>query len=249
VPAADWHVLDTTTTITVTLEYGTLSSIPDSTLYNGGNLCAIGEEILGFGVATLIGTRQYELTRLLRGRRGTEWAVSEHGADETFVRLDAGVRRVGMENSDINVERFFKSVTVRQNISDVTGVEFTPMAANQIPWTTASNKAAQVGADWRFTWYPRSRFNGPGHEFDGIAFDPDFDAFWIKIYDDATYTTVVRSILTDGGEPLDANAEKVFLYTEAMQSADFGSAQSTVFYRVYQYANNRLSHDEDLVAA
>ena len=160
---ADYHVLDTSSSISVVLEYGSLSSISDIQLYNGGNLCAIGNEtngweILGFGVATLTATRTYTLTRLLRGRRGTEFEVSGHGVNETFVRLDAGLRTIGMALADRHVVRPYKSVTAGQAIADVTAVTFTPTASNLNSWSVAQPDAVASGSDWSLTWRYRSRF-------------------------------------------------------------------------------------------
>ena len=39
------------------------------------NLAAIGDELVQFGRAERIGPARWRLSRLLRGRRGTEWAV------------------------------------------------------------------------------------------------------------------------------------------------------------------------------
>lgn len=51
------------------------------------NLAAIGDELVQFGRAERIGPARWRLSRLLRGRRGTEWAVERHRAGERFVLL------------------------------------------------------------------------------------------------------------------------------------------------------------------
>jgi hypothetical protein len=52
------------------------------------NLALIGEELVQFGRAEQIGARTWRLSRLLRGRRGTEWAIVGHGAGERFVLVE-----------------------------------------------------------------------------------------------------------------------------------------------------------------
>jgi hypothetical protein len=49
-----------------------LAPASDAALINGANACMIGDELLQFGRADEIGPRAYRLSRLLRGRRGTE---------------------------------------------------------------------------------------------------------------------------------------------------------------------------------
>lgn len=245
--SASWYVLDTATTISVVLEYGSLTSITDLALYNGGNRCLIGDEILGFGVATLTAPMTYTLTRLLRGRRGTEWAIAGHGANEDFVLLDTGVRTIPMVLADRYVERDFKAVTLGQAIADATAIQFTPTAASLNPWSVAGPDANLSGSDWVFTWRYRSRFAGDWVDSGGVGFDFDFLGFQVIIYTSNTYATVARTITTDGGNSMDAEAEKTETYTAAQQTTDFGSPQATIYYRIYSLTNNGASVATDLV--
>ena len=61
----------------------------DAALAAGANLAAVGDELLQFGRAEPLGGRGFRLSRLLRGRRGTEWAAGSHAAGEPFVLLQA----------------------------------------------------------------------------------------------------------------------------------------------------------------
>lgn len=64
-----------------------LESRNDDALANGANLAALGGEMLQFGVAEPLGGRRFRLSRLLRGRRGTEWAAAGHAPGEPFLLL------------------------------------------------------------------------------------------------------------------------------------------------------------------
>jgi hypothetical protein len=66
-----------------------LESRSDAALAAGANLAAAGDELLQFGVALPLGGGRFRLSRLLRGRRGTEWAAGLHAPGEPFVLLDA----------------------------------------------------------------------------------------------------------------------------------------------------------------
>jgi hypothetical protein len=52
------------------------------------NLALIGSEIVQFGSAIPLGAGMFRLSRLLRGRGGTEWAAVAHSAGEQFVLIE-----------------------------------------------------------------------------------------------------------------------------------------------------------------
>jgi hypothetical protein len=66
-----------------------LESRSDEALANGENLALVGEELIQFGAAEPIGANRFRLSRLWRGRRGTEWAAALHSAGEGFVLIEA----------------------------------------------------------------------------------------------------------------------------------------------------------------
>lgn len=80
-----------------------LESCDDDALVAGMNLAFVGEELLQFGSVTSLGERRFRLSRLLRGRGGSEWAVGLHQAGEQFVLLDpAALARVDLQSAAIN---------------------------------------------------------------------------------------------------------------------------------------------------
>jgi hypothetical protein len=66
----------------------------DAALGAGVNLALLGRELIQFGAAEPLGEGRYRLSRLLRGRRGSEWAAPGHEAGETFVLMEAGTLAV-----------------------------------------------------------------------------------------------------------------------------------------------------------
>jgi hypothetical protein len=66
-----------------------LESRNDAALATGENLAAIGDELVQFGDVEPLGGRRFRLSRLLRGRRGTEWAAGGHAAGEPIVLIAA----------------------------------------------------------------------------------------------------------------------------------------------------------------
>ena len=70
-----------------------LGNADDAALATGANLAMVGSELIQFGRAELVSPGLYRLTRLLRGRRGTEWAIVGHGASEMLCMIDAAALR------------------------------------------------------------------------------------------------------------------------------------------------------------
>lgn len=65
-----------------------LESRDDGALADGSNLALLGMELIQFGEAIPTAPGRFRLRRLLRGRRGTEWAMELHQAGELFLMLD-----------------------------------------------------------------------------------------------------------------------------------------------------------------
>jgi hypothetical protein len=53
------------------------------------NLALLGDELIQFAAADQIGPQLFRLSGLLRGRRGSEWAVTEHAIGDRFVLIDS----------------------------------------------------------------------------------------------------------------------------------------------------------------
>lgn len=65
-----------------------LTSCDDAALAAGANLAVLGDEMFQFGSAEAVGAGRFRLSRLLRGRRGSEYAMAAHQAGEPFVLAD-----------------------------------------------------------------------------------------------------------------------------------------------------------------
>jgi len=63
------------------------SATPDAVLA-GANAALVGDELIQFREATPLGGSIYRLSGLLRGRRGTEWAIDAHEIGEPFVLVE-----------------------------------------------------------------------------------------------------------------------------------------------------------------
>ena len=79
-----------------------LESRDDDALAAGANLAILGNEVFQFGSAVPLGDGVFRLSRLLRGRRGTEWAMDDHVAGEGFALLDPShVAKLPLDRSSV----------------------------------------------------------------------------------------------------------------------------------------------------
>jgi hypothetical protein len=65
-----------------------LESRDDDAIAAGDNLALLGSELVQFANVTPLGSGRFRLSRLVRGRRGTEWAMALHSEGEMFLLLE-----------------------------------------------------------------------------------------------------------------------------------------------------------------
>jgi hypothetical protein len=195
----------------------------------------VGDEIIQAGVATDVGDGKWTLTRLLRGRRGTEWAAKHlKGWSETtdhtqFERAfflgdvadanKADVKAIPL--SDRNVEYVHKAVTVNVP-DDGSNKLFTNTGRSHKPWSPVDVDGTKSGNDWVFTWTRRNRIGSSLGSGSGL---PETDPAIYEIDILTELGVVVRT--------LNATTETV-TYTQAQQETDFGSPIVTSYplYRI-----------------
>lgn len=144
---AGGFVFDETSTVTVIMDSGTLSSYTRDQIFDGtAPAYLIGSEIIHAKNATLIATDTYTLTGLLRGMRGTEWAMSGHTAAENFTVLSAsGIRRETMTTSEIGALRYFKAPTLGRPLSTAEAQSITLAATGKKPFAPVGLRAQRIG--------------------------------------------------------------------------------------------------------
>ncbi|RVT43421.1 phage tail baseplate protein [Sphingobium algorifonticola] len=134
-----------------------LTGADDAALLRGANLCLVGEELIQFGRVQPIGPGQYRLTHLLRGRRGTEWAIAGHAAGEAFLLIDAD-RLVAVPGEAVARGALFQAMAI--GIGDTVPVDAVRLIRGEamLPLAPVHLAAQAEGAgDWRISWIRRSR--------------------------------------------------------------------------------------------
>lgn len=224
-PAAAYHTFDNTTVIRVKMKSGQLLSKTDSAVLAGENLCMVGQECVAFGVATLVAPNTYDLSHLLRGRRGSEWAISTHVANELFVMLDGAPVPVELTEADRSKQFLFKAVSFGSDLTKVESDAIQIIGENTVPWTAANLRVTKTGSDFRVNWLERPRFANQFRDYIDGVHDFDFGGYAIIIYNG---TTAVRQQII---------FEPTFSYTAAMQISDFGAVQTGLKVSVSQVSN------------
>lgn len=237
-----WTIFDEVNTVDVNLGPGTtLVSVPDLDIYNGKNRFLSGDEHFQAGVVSDLGSGTWRLSHLLRGRRGTEWAIPNHVLNERVIYF--GNRRDAEDNfifkrtalSDRNTEFFYKAIT----LDDPTETGFirtlTSIGRTNMPYAPAAFVAAKVVDDWVFDWTRRTRVGGELISGTGdVLLSENFEAYELDVYDEANVNVVriITSTASENGSVVTPGSQTA-IYTVADQILDFGAGPPS-FYPKFQ---------------
>lgn len=225
--AGPTDIMDTANTVTVNVGHGQLSSMSRAALFAdpAANVMLLGAEVLRFQTATLVtaSPNVYRLSGLLRGQRGTEWAVGTHAINERAVLLQArGLRRVTLALADIGRELSWKGVTRGQLVDAVPSQTATVAGVSQQPLAPVDLRATRDSTGGMvFNWKRRTRLL-PGTLGTAPALGEASEAYDVEILSGAAVIRTTRV------------TEAQFSYPESMQRQDFGAVQGAVSVRVYQ---------------
>jgi hypothetical protein len=221
-PTANPNLWDRGNVLTVNV-YGTLTSSTESAINADPtiNLAALRNpttdetELINFATATLTGTNGsanvYELTGLLRGRRGTEWAVDGHAVGDEFVMIE-DLTPVSQGLSEVGVDQFFKAQSFGRD-PDTAQVIEVDFAGNSLkPYAPAIDSVTKdpVSGDIEIVIRTRTRVGG---SFNGSTI-PTGETIAEYEFDVLDGADVVRTL---------ESTDKSFTYEAADQVTDFGA--------------------------
>lgn len=234
--AGRFDIIDTASALSVRLYSGDLSSVTELAMLNGANHFAYGQhgrwEIIAAQNCVLQGDGSYVLTNLLRGRFGTEWAASQHAANDKVVLLNpARLAFVGATLNSIGLSRTYRGITGGQTLDSAPDRAFTYEGVNLeclSPVYLNGNRHPSTN-DWTLTWIRRTRVGGEWRSYVDATLGEASESYEVEIYDGSGYSTVKRTI---------AASTPSVTYTSADQVADFGGNQTTLYVKVYQLSAN-----------
>jgi hypothetical protein len=232
----DRWVWDETNTVTVDVGAdATLTSSSRSAMQSDRtiNLAAIGAdgrwEIIRYRTATLVSAGVYTLSGLLRGLQGTDANRGNHASGDTFVKLDTtSIMRIPVSVADIGGTRYWKGVTVGKQVSLVAAQTVSPDAVALECWAPTRFRVERDGSnDATLSWMRRTRLavrhGGVGGSY--MPLGEDAESYEVDVYDDDTFTTVVRT--------LTSSTESV-AYPAATQTSDGLTPGDPINARIYQ---------------
>lgn len=223
--------------VRLTAGSGELSSSNRLGVINGANMAILGSELLQFRNAELLAvsgdTKSYRLSGLLRGRRGTEWAINTHYTEDNFVLLP--VNNIEGAYAEIGLERLYKGVTSGQTLSSAQTIPFTNTGIALKEYAPVHLGGGRNAAgDIILDWIPRARKHGAWiNGADVPVADLPYN-FFVRIYTDNTYTDSAFDAL--------ALSAETYTYTTEAQTIDFGSPQSTLYWGVAAIASAGLGY-------
>ncbi|HST35843.1 MAG TPA: phage tail protein [Allosphingosinicella sp.] len=133
-----------------------LESRDDDALAAGANLAVLGEELIQFGAAEPLGDGHFLLSRLLRGRRGTEWAAALHAVGEDFALVDAAAM-VAIEAPALGGEARVLANGIGDDLEGVAAAIAVEGAALRPPGPVHLHAVTTETGDILLSWVRRSR--------------------------------------------------------------------------------------------
>ncbi len=224
-PIGETNTFDRINTVDIQLYSGELNSRTELAILNGANVALLGNEIIQFQTAELIGNRRYRLSKLLRGRLGTEHETNNHHPNERFVLLSPDLGKTTLPHNLISQVRQYKAVSVGATLAVTDEKAFTYTGRALRPYSPVHVRAERHTPntnDWTIRWVRRTRIGGEWRDAVDIPLSEESERYEVEILDGAIVRRVISSTTPQ------------VTYTEAQQIEDFGLARDEITGVVYQ---------------
>jgi len=181
-----------------------LADADDAGLDAGRNLALVGDELIQFGRADPIGAGRWRLTRLWRGRRGTEAAIGTQAPGDAFVLIEADA----MRTIDLPVAAIGQTVRVlASGVGDTEPVEARCVLAGRsvLPPSPVGLRVALAGdGNAAVRWIRRSRAGWRWIDGGDVPLGEDAEVHVVRIVSATgavrTVETSVSSVTVTGAE-------------------------------------------------
>ncbi|GGB54987.1 phage host specificity protein [Roseibium aquae] len=217
----------------VKLAYGALSSVPEEELLERAvNVLAVwnGEnawEILQFATAELVGQMTWQLSGLLRGRRGTAHAMrGPVAAGARVVLLDGALVQADVPLTDRGIPRTWAYGPAPLPSSDPAfkTLSMRLEAVALKPFAPVHVRGARNGAgDLNVTWIRQGRVNATWADGTDVPLGEERELYEIDVLNAGNVIRTVRGLTSPA-----------WTYAASDQTADFGVPQPSITLRVVQ---------------
>jgi hypothetical protein len=211
-----------------------LRTVTELEMLNGANRALLIDpdgtvEVIACANITANEFGSYELDTLLRGLRGTEGFVGDHVVGALFLLLEEDtLHRLLLPLDELDGVRYYRAVGRGGQLSDAPTVRITPIGRDLMPYAPVhlESNGNAWGTNITLSWVRRTRLGGEWVDaFETVPVAEDEEVYELEILDGP------------GGSVLRTQTgitAASFVYTTAMQSADFGTPQTALTFRVYQ---------------
>lgn len=233
---ANPYVQDNVNTLNVSMrtQNSDLVSCTYLELMNGSNAALLVNsttmevEVIQYQTATQNSDGTWDLTGLLRGRRGTDPFTGIHDFGDIFIPLNANNRAFQEFFNSLNqigVQKDFRAVGFGQLFENGFDQLTTLTGADLLPYAPTNLKAALSGSDIVLSWTRRTRLNGAWKNLTGVVpLNEDSEKYEVDILS-GPGGTVLRTL---------TSITESVTYSAADIAIDFGSTPAVISGNVYQ---------------
>jgi len=208
---------DVTNTTLVTTNNPLYTTTRDLIL-QGANLALVDDEIIQFQTA-VDESGNWRISTLERGRLNT--ATVAHSIGARFILLSGGVVAVPASPSLVGTTLTLRAPSYGEQPSTGIPGDYVFTGESQREWPPTHLVSTFAANIWTFSWRPRARLGSSAHPIVSLYF-----LGWRITFDIGG-----APVIYDFADTTMSNPN--FTYTEAMQIADFGSAQATLNVTIY----------------
>jgi hypothetical protein len=194
-PDSKTYSWDNANTVDIVINYGTLASHEVSEVLNYANVAILGNEIIQYHYAELIGTNTYRLSGLLRGRFGTEQYTNSHVTGERFVILSTGT----ISSVPIAKDDWYKSIPVKVGPRPLSVLNslyksytLNSQAVIYKPWAGCHLDVVKDGTTYTASWVRRTRKDGALKDYADAPLNESQELYEVDIRN--TAGTVIKTL-------------------------------------------------------
>jgi hypothetical protein len=189
------------------------------------NMCMIGNEIIQYCNAVNKGNGVWELSMLIRGVRGTEYAIPSHQPGERFVALTlGGFQRLSHDASVLNVSETYKAASFNDDLSTISPFTFTDTGNSLRPRAPQIWQAYKDSSNNRYlVWNPRARQHNGWLDGSATALDQPVEQYQIDVIQGGTVKNTYSF-----------TSARSWTYSAGAQSTDGVSSGSAINFNLYE---------------
>lgn len=202
----------------------TLANASELVVLSGGNVAVLGDEIIQFANAAQLSSGLYRLSKLLRGRLGTEFAMATHSAGERFVLLDDAVMPLVVSPDNNGQIWNMRASSAGESLSSGALVSVAIQANSLKPLSPVQAEAIRDSGTGNITisWKRRVRIDGNLRDYVDVPLMEQSERYDVQLM---SVATILRSWQA-GSTSL--------TYSAAEQASDFGSAPDSLTLNITQ---------------